>query len=738
MSKTPFALVLALAVVSRAQNPGIEAQVDRLLKQMTIEEKAGQMTQVAIDVISKRGTRGRNHQIDAALLEAALTNYHVGSILNVNGEAYTVEHWHEIINQIQDAAAKTRLKIPVIYGIDSIHGANYTLGATLFPQAIATAATWNPDLALRAGEISAFQTRASGIPWNFYPVLDIGRQPVWPRQWETFGEDVYLASEMAKAYVRGLQGNDVGARDKVAACVKHYAGYSLPMNGKDRTPAWIDERMLRQYVLPPYEAGVKAGAATVMVNSAEISGIPGHANYHLLTEILKQEWGFQGFVVSDWEDIKRLYTRDHVAESPKEAVRMAVMAGLDMSMVPTDYSFYDLLLQCAQDGSAPMARIDDAVRRILRVKFMTGLFDNPKPDPAMKAKFDQPAFAEANLEAAREAITLLKNSRGVLPLAKNRKILVTGPTADLLSVLNGGWTITWQGDREDLYPKDKPTILRAIQAAAGKHNVTYVPGTSFDREIDVTAAAVAAAKADVIVACLGEKAYCETPGNLEDLTLDEAQRHLIAELAKTGKPIVTVLAEGRPRVLRNIVPQSDAILLAYLPGEQGGRAIADVLFGGVNPSGKLPYTYPRSPNGFTTYDYKALENTGDNPALWEFEFGYGLSYTAFQYSGLKLSSATLAQGGSLTASVEVKNTGSRPGQEAVQLYVSDLYRSVSPPNKELKGFRKVALQPGESRTVSFTLTPADLAFVGLQNKWITEPGRFRVKVDKLTAEFTLR
>jgi len=411
------------------------------------------MTQVTIDLISKPPRPGAPHELDAAKLETAIWRYKVGSILNVQEHSYTVENWQQIINQIQDAAAKTRLKIPVLYGLDSIHGADYVTGATLFPQVIATAATWNPELAQRAGEISAFQTRAAGVPWNFYPVLDIGRQPLWPRMWETFGEDVLLATEMGKAYMRGLQGNDIGAKDKVAACLKHYAGYSLPMNGQDRTPAWIDERTLRQYVLPTFEAGVKASVATVMLNSGKINGVPGHANDDLLTEILKQEWGFKGFVVSDWADVKRLHTRDRVADSPKAAVRMAVMAGVDMSMVPTDYRFYDAVLQSIKHGPVPMSRIDHAVRRILLVKFMTGLFENPRPDPAMQARFHQPEFDAANLEAVYESITLLKNG-SVLPLAHERKILVTGPTANLWSALNSGWTITWQGDQEDLYPKE--------------------------------------------------------------------------------------------------------------------------------------------------------------------------------------------------------------------------------------------------------------------------------------------
>lgn len=736
-----WCLGLAAGVSAQKSRPvsALDQKVEALLKQMTIEEKTGQMTQVAIDIVLKRSSpEAARHEIDPARLEAAVVRHHVGSILNVAGRAYTVENWHELINQIQDAAARTRLKIPVLYGIDAVHGANYTVGATLFPQPIAMAATWNPERARRAGEITAYQVRASGIPWNFYPVMDLGRHPVWPRLWETFGEDVHLASEMGKAYIQGMQGSDMGARDKVATCLKHFAGYSFPLSGQDRTPAWIDTRMMHQYFLPPFEAAVRAGAPTVMVNSGEVNGIPGHANHYLLTEVLKRQWGLEGFVVSDWEDIKRLHTRDRVAETPKEAVRLAVMAGVDMSMVPMDYSFHDLLLECVKDGSVPVARIDDAVRRILRIKFRLGLFENARPDPALKAAFHKPEFEAANLAAAREAITLLKNRHGVLPLARDRKILVTGPTANLLSALNGGWTITWQGDREELYPKDKLTILGAIEALAGKKNVTYVPGTTFDRAMDISAAVAAAARADVVVACLGERAYCETPGNIPDLMLEAAQLELVRALAAAGKPIVVVLAEGRPRILRPIVPLADAMVMAYLPGLEGGRAVAEVLFGEVNPSGRLPFTYPRFPNALSTYDYKVTENVQGNRVEPEFEFGHGLSYTTFAYSDLALSSDTLTEPGQLQVSVSVRNTGARAGQEVVQLYVTDLYRSIVPPARELKGFRKVELAAGESRKVVFTLRPRDLAFVGLDNRWVSEPGRFRVSVGGLAREFTCR
>lgn len=746
MSRTLFLLLLLLpglalpAQTAGRRSPaaaGPDARIESLLRRMTIEEKVGQMTQVTIDVVSAGNASGTNHRLDPRKLEDAVSKYHIGSIINVNGEAYTVAHWHEILNSIQDAVEKTRLKIPVLYGIDSIHGATYTRNSVLFPNAISAAATWNVELVRRTAEISAFQTRASGIPWAFYPVLDIGRQPLWPRMWETFGEDPFLASRLGAAYVEGLQGKDMAARGKVAACVKHYGGYSMPFNGKDRTPAILDERTLRNVILPPYEAGVRAGAPTVMVNSGEISGVPGHANYHLLTEILKREWGFRGLVVSDWEDIKRLHTRDRVAPTPKDAVRLAVMAGVDMSMVPYDYSFYDLLLQCVKDGSVPVARIDDAVRRILRVKMQVGIFDKPRPDAALQAEFDQPAFHEANLQAAREALVLLKND-GILPLARGQRLLVTGPNADLLNVLNGGWSLTWQGSKEDLYPKDKLTILKALQKAAGAENVRYIPGARWDQEVEIGAAAAAAAQADVVVAVLGEPSYCETPGNIEDLALPPAQIRLVEALKRAGKPVVTVLVEGRPRVLRSIIPNSSAILWAGLPGNEGGRAVADVLFGDVNPSGKLPFSYPRNVNGFTTYDYKPLENTHDNPTGWEFPFGHGLSYTAFAYSDLKVTPEVMPRTGSVTVSVKVRNTGTRAGKEVVRMYVSDLYRQVSPPNKELKGFGKVALAPGEAKTVEFRLAAKDLAFVGLANKWTLEPGDYKVHIGGLEGKFELK
>jgi beta-glucosidase len=718
----------------------IEEKISKLLSQMTLEEKVGQMTQVTLEVVSDaRDPKAITNHINADKLKYAILEKHVGSILNCGGSANTLENWHEIITQIQDVALKnTRLKIPTLYGIDAIHGVTYTRGGTLFPQAISMAATRNRDLIKRAGEITAYEMRASGIPWNFYPVLDMGRQPVWPRFWETFGEDVYLTSEMGRAYIGGHQGTDMGAKDKGAVCLKHYLGYSLPLSGNDRTPAWIPERMLREIFLPPFTEAVKAGAMTVMVNSAEINGIPTHSDHHILTEILKDELGFKGLVVSDWEDIKRLHTRDRVADSPKEAVRMAVMAGMDMSMVPYDFTFYDLLLELAKEGTVPAARIDDAVSRILRVKFMLGLFENAYPDKDLKKKFAAPQFTQGNLEAAREVITLLKNEAGVLPLSKNKKVLVTGPTANLLSVMNGGWTITWQGDDESLYPKDKETVLQAIQKKIGAANVQYEAGCTFDKELNVQAALEKAAQVDAVVLCLGEKTYCETPGNINDLNLDKAQLDFAQKMYATGKPVILLLLEGRPRIINSIVKAAAAIVMGYLPGMEGGPAIADVLFGDVNPSGKLPFSYPKHTAGNTTYDHKPLEDADGNKYDPQFPFGFGLSYTTFAYSDLKLDKSEITGNQSLTARVKIKNTGNRAGKETVELYLTDLFGSVSRPVKQLKGFEKIELQPGEEKEVALVLEPHALSFIGRDNKRITESGEFVVTVGNLTSKFMLK
>src|SRR6266550_3112208 len=730
-------------------------KIDALLKRMTLEEKVGQMTQLTISMIVNG--QDQNIQIDPAKLDKALVRYGVGSILNCADQALTVDKWHEIINQIQETATKkTRLGIPVIYGIDSIHGANYVQGATLFPQEIGMAATWNPELMKRGSEIAAMETRAAGIPWSFSPVLDIGRQPLWPRFYETFGEDPYLAKVMGAAFVRGMEGSDVGSPDHVATSLKHYMGYSFSFNGRDRTPAWIPENYLREYCLPTFDAAVKAGAHTVMVNSAQINGIPGHVNHHILTDILRDELGFKGFVVSDWEDIKKLVTQWHVAATEKEATRMSVMAGIDMSMVPTDYSFSDNLIALVKEGAVPQSRIDEAVRRILKVKFELGLFENPMPNPALKSKVGLAESRQASLQAARESMTLLKNTNNLLPLSKDKKVLVTGPTADSLISLNNGWTYVWQGSDESLYPKDRPTIRRAIEAKIGQANLTYVPGTRIARragsasnstmdqeeEVDIPAAVSAARNADVVVLCLGEGSYTETPGNITDLNLGEPQLKLAEAIAATGKPVVLVLVEGRPRIINRIADGAKAILMAYNPSNEGGIAIADVLFGDYNPGGKLPFTYPRTPNGLITYDHKRFETEdtafGNMAFKPQFEFGEGLSYTTFAYSDLRLNKKTVSGNDDLSVSVTVTNTGQRAGKEVVQLYVNDLAASLSPAGKRLKRFAKIYLTPGQNRTLTFRLRPDDLSFIGANNKPVVEPGEFEVTVAGLKERFEVK
>ena len=758
-AQTPADLLDSDEFFQRASRPGPEPnntqKIEDLLKRMTLEEKVGQMTQLALAMVVSG--RDQDVKIDPAKLEKAIVKYGVGSILNVSDQALTVDKWRELIGQMQEAATKkTRLGIPMIYGIDSIHGANYVRGAALFPQEIGMAATFNPELMKRAAEITAIETRAAAIPWSFSPVLDLGRNPLWPRFWETFGEDPYLAKVMGVAFVRGLEGTDVAADTAVASSLKHYMGYSFPLTGRDRTPAWIPENYLREYFLPTFDAAVKSGARTIMVNSGEINGVPGHINRHILTDILRTELGFKGFVVSDWEDIKKLVTTWRIAADEKEATRLAVLAGIDMSMVPNDYSFADHLIALVKEGAVPQARIDEAVRRILRVKFELGLFEKPMPDASLKAKFGLPEYRDVSLAAARESITLLKNNNNTLPLSKNTKVLVTGPTSDSLVAMNNGWTWVWQGSEESLYPTDRLTIRKAIEAKVGASNVTWVQGTKITRapgpsnstptdqeqEVDIAAAVSAARNADVVVLALGEGSYCETPGNITDLTIGEPQIKLAEAIKATGKPVVMVLVEGRPRIINRIADTASAILMAYNPSDEGGRAIADILFGDVNPSGKLPFTYPRTPNGLINYDHKPFEtentafgNMAFNP---QFGFGEGLSYTTFAYSDLRLGKQTISANEDLPVSVTVKNTGNRAGKEAVLVYVSDLVASISPPGKRLRRFAKINLDPGQSKTLTFKLRREDLSFIGSDNKPVLEPGEFEVRIGNLTQKFTLK
>ena len=729
-------MTLSLAMVGcsvRNQESSRQTKVEDLLASMTLEEKVGQMTQIDFSVIAGQG----DELIDQAKLLDAILIHHVGSILNTpNNKAQSVEDWRKIIHTINTVSEKSRLKIPVLYGIDAIHGASYTKNSTLFPQAINMAATFNPELSVKEGEITAQEIRVSGLQWNFSPVMDIGRQPLWPRLWETYGEDVHLASVLGSAYIKGYQGDDISAPNKGLTCLKHYVGYSVPNNGKDRTPAWISERMLREYFLPSFEAGIKAGSPTVMVNSGEVDGIPGHANYHYLTTILRGELGFKGVAVSDWEDIKRLYVRDKLAASAKEAVKIAVMAGVDMSMVPFDYSFYDLLIELVKKGEVPMARIDEAVSRILTVKDQAGLFKASSLLLSAELSFATQESTDTNLQAARESIVLAKNDQHMLPLKKDAKVLVTGPTANLLSVLNGGWTLSWQGDNDSLQPKDKLTVYGALQKKSTS-KVTYVGGTHFNDKIDIRKAVEAAKDQDVIVLCLGEKPYTETMGNIPSLNIDQSQVELANALFATGKPVVLVTLGGRPRIITEQADKASAVLLGFLPGMEGGVAIADIIYGDYNPNGKLPISYPRNTNDIVLYDHKPIENFDTNSYNPLYPFGHGLSYSQFETSGLKTDKQQYKMGEAINLSVKVANTGSIKGKETVLVYINDMAATVTRPNRQLKAFKKVELSPKQIENLSFTLVQDDLSFIGVDLERVVEPGDFKIMVGSETVQFTV-
>jgi beta-glucosidase len=719
-----------------------DKQVEDVLRQMSLEEKAGQMTQVTLEMLLQRDAAGKIKlpaAFDQMKLDSALGIYRVGSILNNVGHTMDRPTWHRLLQEIH--AYKTpagRPALPVLYGVDAIHGANYTVGATLFPQEIGLAATWDPRFAEECGTVTAYETRASGIPWNFSPVLDLGRQPLWSRIFETFGEDVYLARAMARRIVKGYQGEALGADpEKVAACLKHFVGYSMPLTGKDRTPAWISDRQLKEYFLPIFQAGIDAGAQTLMINSGEINGIPVHASYDLLTTTLRGQMGFKGFTVSDWEDVKMLHSIHRVAATEREAVKMAVMAGMDMSMVPLQFDFATYLVDLVRSGDMPESRLDEAVRRILTVKFKLGLFADPLPNLAGYQKFGSKEFADIALNAARESVTLLKNDKAVLPLSKTSRVLVAGPGAHSLNALNGAWTHTWQGEETRFNTPGKATVFEAMRAIGGAGNVSLLDMSFADST--APAIAQAAAKADVIVLCIGERPSTEKPGDIVSLDLSLPQQLLAQEAARTGKPIVLVLLEGRPRIISGIEPLAQGIVMAYLPGDEGGRAIAEVLYGDVNPSGKLPYTYPRYSGDLTHYDYKTSETKdpqfGTKAIHPQYAFGDGLSYTQFEYSDLLLSKASIGAQDSILISVTVTNTGTREGKEVVQLYVRDEYASVTPSVRRLRGFSKVSLKPGESKLVLFMLGAADLRFVDRDNRWRVEPGDYTAMIGPLSKSF---
>ncbi|MGZ8549528.1 MAG: glycoside hydrolase family 3 N-terminal domain-containing protein [Chitinophagaceae bacterium] len=739
---TVLLIVLGYCIAANAQTD--QQKTDALVKKMTIEEKVGQMTQVTLAVIAKGGWGNQDGVLDAALLKKAVVDYKVGSILNTTAHAFSVDTWHTIITQIQDEVKNTRSGIPVIYGLDGMHGQTYTLDATLFPQNIALAATRNIEYAKAIAKVTANELRASGVRWNFAPVLDIGRQPLWSRFPETFGEDVYIGKTMGGAAVKAYEEDGLRNITAVASCMKHYLGYSAARTGKDRTPAYIPEIELREYYLPQFAAAVKAGASTIMINSGEINGEPVHASKYLLTTVLRKELGFQGMIVTDWEDIIRLHTRHNVATTPRQAVAMAINAGIDMSMVPGDFSFYDLLLEAVKKGEVPMSRVDDAVKRILLLKYKLGLFDNPYPEAAAKNNFGKPSYQALALDAAHESMTLLKNQDNVLPLSKNAKVLVAGPSAQSISALNGCWSYTWQGKEEQWYPADSKTILQAIVEKLGAANVTTTTGKGFDNITNYDAAklASAAANADAIILCVGEDAYAESPGNTRELALPDNQVELAKAAVATGKPVILVLTEGRPRFITSIEPSMKGILMAYWSGRKTAEAVADVLFGDYNPDGVLPFSYPRSMGEVVLYDRKPTEevrevfndniNTGYDPL---FAFGHGLSYTSFEYDALQLSSAILTAATKLTVNITVKNKGNRDGKHAVELYTRDLYASITPSMKRLRSFQKINLKAGETKKLTFIIDKNDLSFVNAQLKTVTEPGEFEVMIGDKKARF---
>lgn len=729
-------------------NSTIDNKVKALLTKMSNAEKVGQMTQITVTNFEVTGRKG---VIDAAKLKEGIQKYHIGSILNVpNPGAPTVKRWREVIATISDEANKTRLKIPVLYGIDAIHGASYTQGATLFPQQIGLAATFNTELVKEGAQISAYETRASSLPWVFSPDLDFPRNPAWSRMWETFGEDVYLSSKMAVALVQGFEGDGVGSKYQVASCMKHYIGYGSTTTGKDRTPSIIPERILRQYDLTIYEAAIKAGAKSVMVSSGEINGTPVHASKYLITDVLKNELGFAGVVVTDWKDIIYLYTRHKVAESNRDAVKIAVMAGIDMSMVPEDFTFYTDLLDLVNKGEVPMSRIDDAVSRILKMKFELNLFENTVANPKDYPDFGSDKHIQKAYETAAESITLLKNKESVLPLNKNEKILVTGATANSMKYLNGGWSYTWQGENSDTYAADKFTILEAFQNKIGKENVLYTAGADLEIENDeeIEKAVALAKEASKIILCLGEKNYTETPGDISNIYMSSSQVKLALALAKLDKPIILILNEGRPRLISDFEMGMNAVIQCYLPGNEGARALVDIVYGDVNPSGRLPYNYPRYPNSLEKYNRKYTESISEGEQnddakyeksyLPQYEFGTGLSYTTFKYSNIKIDKKEISSSDEITVTVEVTNSGSKEGKESVLLYLSDNVASITPEFKSLKRFEKVNLAPSETKTITFTLTPQDLKFVNNDSKWISEKGTYTIQIGNQKVDFLLQ
>jgi beta-glucosidase len=749
--------MLALAYTASANvpviksDPKIEAQVEQTLKKLTLEEKIGQMMELVTDLFGANDKNGVFY-IDEHKTDSILSRYKIGSILNApNTCAPTAKQWEKYIAQIQKISMK-RIGIPCVFGLDQNHGSTYTQGGTLFPQNINVAATFNREIARRSAEATAYETRAVSVPWTYSPTVDLGRDARWPRIWENFGEDCYLSSEMGKAMVYGFQGEDPNNIDQyhIATSMKHFMGYGVPWTGKDRTPAYISPADLREKHFAPFLAGLQAGALTVMVNSASVNGMPMHANKDILTGWLKEETGWDGVLITDWADINNLYTREMVAKDKKDALRIAINAGIDMIMEPYSCDACGYLIELVKEGKIPMSRIDDACRRVLRMKYRLDLFKNPTQKLKNYPKFGGEEFAKLALEGATESMVLLKNEGNILPLQHGKKILLTGPNANQMRCLDGGWSYTWQGHRADEFAGKYNTIYEAFCNEYGKENVILNQGVTYnekgkyweENEPQIQGAVDAAKNVDVIVACIGENSYTETPGNLTDLWLSENQRNLVKELAKTGKPVVLVLNEGRPRLIADIEPLAQGIIDILIPGNMGGDALANLVSGKSNFSGKMPYTYPKEINSLANYDFKKSEEVGTMEGAYDYNakitqqwgFGYGLSYTSYKYSNLKVSQSDFRHGDIIKVSVDVKNTGKVAGKESVLLFSSDLIASMVPDGRRLRAFDKVELQPGETKTMTFELKADDLAFVGWNGKWRLEEGDFKLMIADQSAD----
>ena len=749
--------LLALAYTASANvpviksDPKIEAQVEQTLKKLTLEEKIGQMMELVTDLFGANDKNGVFY-IDEHKTDSILSRYKIGSILNApNTCAPTAKQWEKYIAQIQKISMK-RIGIPCVLGLDQNHGSTYTQGGTLFPQNINVAATFNREIARRSAEATAYETRAVSIPWTYSPTVDLGRDARWPRIWENFGEDCYLSSEMGKAMVYGFQGEDPNNIDQyhIATSMKHFMGYGVPWTGKDRTPAYISPADLREKHFAPFLAGLQAGALTVMVNSASVNGMPMHANKDILTGWLKEETGWDGVLITDWADINNLYTREMVAKDKKDALRIAINAGIDMIMEPYSCDACGYLVELVKEGKIPMSRIDDACRRVLRMKYRLDLFKNPTQKLKNYPKFGGEEFAKLALEGATESMVLLKNEGNILPLQHGKKILLTGPNANQMRCLDGGWSYTWQGHRADEFAGKYNTIYEAFCNEYGKENVILNQGVTYnekgkyweENEPQIQEAVAAAKDADVIVACIGENSYTETPGNLTDLWLSENQRNLVKALAQTGKPVILVLNEGRPRLIADIEPLAQGIIDILIPGNMGGDALANLVSGKSNFSGKMPYTYPKEINSLANYDFKKSEEVGTMEGAYDYNakitqqwgFGYGLSYTSYKYSNLKVSQSDFRHGDIIKVSVDVKNTGKVAGKESVLLFSSDLIASVVPDGRRLRAFDKVELQPGETKTMIFELKADDLAFVGWNGKWRLEEGDFKLMIADQSAD----